>query len=117
MDILDEITKAASTITSVKVAHDHIKDLHHQYKGIGKRHTYAQGLSISVPPHVKVNVPVTVSGQGIGLIRVFSQTRLETEVISDKGSWYCRLYFSDPGEYILYANDYRQTVHCYVNVS
>jgi hypothetical protein len=104
-DIINSVSSLISLPGQIDDAHDHIKHLSSKIKlnsGI-KRYD----LDVEYPKQAYVGEPVVFRGTGWGIIRLYSQTRLERDNIipNKEGIWYVREYFSVPGEYELTFKD------------
>ncbi len=108
MGVIDTLKNLADGANSIKQIHDTGKYFHDTYiLPIEKQKHNVVPLSLDVPPQVKVNQSVTISGTGTGMISLYSGNHLERELYPDKsGKWYIRLFFSVAGTYEMRATDY-----------
>jgi hypothetical protein len=119
MGIASTLNDIASGIDSVKRTHDDVLFFHEKYvKPALKNKPARVPLTVNAPGNIHVMQPVTISGTGTGLIRLYSEAKLERgNIYPDKGKWAVREYFSVPGEYILTAKDSYSVATITVHVS
>lgn len=110
-DVVKTLSTVASGATAVKQIHDVGKSFSDQYSGKAKSSSKAKPLTMNAEKTVKVNAPVKFWGTGTGIVSIFSESRMEREVIVDaNGEWYTMLFFSEVGTYDMTARDRNQTV-------
>lgn len=115
IDVINGITQGANALSATKQAHDHIKDLYNTYATKKKK---IVALSMFFEDKIVKNVPTRVWGTGQGLISIYSQTKMERQVIADRsGHWYTMLYFSECGTYDMAATDGAAKVEKQVEVT